>query len=180
MEKLPIFLCLEGKKVLVIGGGRAALIKIKTLLEAGIYFDVIAKEFLEQTEQILIENHIYYQKKEVEQKDLEGIFVVFAAAEKNINDMVANWAKKKNILCCKADGTGDFIVPYHKRKKKLTVAVSTDGLFPLVGKKLCENIDLSIGDKLEYLGERRKEIIKEVEDRQERKRALEKLLEEYL
>lgn len=180
MEKLPIFLSLEGKKVLVVGGGRAALIKIKTLLETGAPFDVIAKEFSEQTEQILIKNGIDYQKKEIEQTDLEGMFVVFAAAEKNINDIVANWAKEKNILCCKADGRGDFIVPYHKRKKKLTVAISTDGLFPLVGRKLCETIDLSIGDKLEYLGQKRETIIEEIEDEQQRKRALEQLLEEYL
>lgn len=180
MEKLPVFLCLEGKKGLIVGGGRAALIKIKILLQAGINFSVIAKEFSEQTEQILVENGVNYQKKEIEEQDLTDIFVVFAAADKNINDMVGKWAKEKRILCCKADGTGDFIVPYHKREKKLTVAVSTDGLFPLVGKKLCENMDLSIGEKLEYLGEERKKIIKEIEDKQERKRALKKLLEEYL
>ena len=44
---------------------------------------------------------------------------------------IAQWAKGTKVLCCKADGKGDFIVPYHKREEKLTVAVSTDGLFPL-------------------------------------------------
>lgn len=179
MKKLPIFLNLEGKKILVVGGGNAALIKIKTLLEAEADFIVISKSFSEQTEQILIQNHIVFEKKEILQQHLKGVYIVFAAAEKQVNDCVAQWAEKQNILCCKADGTGDFIVPYHKRNEKLTVAVSTDGLFPLVGKKICENMDLSIGQHLEYLAEQRKKLLHEIQDKEQRKEALQQLLEEY-
>ena len=179
MVKLPIYLSLEHKKILVVGGGNAALIKIKTLLELKADFMVIAKTFTEQTEQLLQKYAIVYQKKEIEQQDLQGMFLVFAAAQKNINDTIAQWAKEQKVLCCKADGKGDFIVPYHKREGKLTVAVSTDGLFPLLGKKICENIDLSIAKELYHLGEKRKNIIEHIDDKKERKKALEQLLKEY-
>ncbi|NDO47800.1 NAD(P)-dependent oxidoreductase [Clostridium sp. MD294] len=179
MEKLAVFLSLEGRKVLVVGGGTAALIKIKTLLDIQSDFKVISKEYAQQTEKILKENVVNYQKKEIKKEDIKDVFIVFAAAEKNVNDSVAKWAKELNVLCCKADGKGDFILPYHKREGKLTVAVSTDGLFPLLGKKICETIDLSIGKELYYLGEKRKKIIECIHDKKERKKALEQLLKEY-
>ena len=112
---------------------------------------------------------VIYQKREIKKEDIKDVFIVFAAAEKNINDTIAQWAKEQKVLCCKADGKGDFIVPYHKREGKLTVAVSTDGLFPLLGKKICENIDLSIA----------KDFIEHIDDKKERKKALEQLLKEY-
>ena len=179
MEKLAVFLSLEGKKILVVGGGNAALIKIKTLLEIQADFEVISKQYLQQTEKILKDNTITYQKREIKKEDIKDVFIVFAAAEKNVNDTIAVWAEEQKVLCCKADGKGDFIVPYHKREGKLTVAVSTDGLFPLLGKKICENIDLSIAKELYHLGEKRKNIIEHIDDKKERKKALEQLLKEY-
>jgi len=179
MEKLAVFLSLEGKKILVVGGGNAALIKIKTLLEIQADFEVISKQYLQQTEKILKDNTITYQKREIKKEDIKDVFIVFAAAEKNVNDTIAVWAEEQKVLCCKADGKGDFIVPYHKREGKLTVAVSTDGLFPLLGKKICENIDLSIAKELYHLGEKRKNIIAHIDDKKERKKALEQLLKEY-
>ncbi len=179
MEKLAVFLSLKGKKIVVVGGGSAALIKIKTLLDIQADFEVISKEYSNQTEKILKENAVMYQKREIKKEDIKNVFIVFAAAEKNVNDTIAVWAEEQKVLCCKADGKGDFIVPYHKREGKLTVAVSTDGLFPLLGKKICENIDLSIAKELYHLGEKRKNIIEHIDDKKERKKALEQLLKEY-
>ena len=177
MKKLPIFLSLEGKKILVVGGARAALIKIKTLLEAEADFMVIAKYFLEETESLLKQAKICYEKKEVTIQDLKNIFLIFAGADRQTNDMIYLWAKQKNILCCKADGKGDFIVPAHKREGSLTLAVSTDGLFPLLGKKICNDMDLSVGKKLECLAEQRKKILQTI-PKQEQKKALQELLKE--
>ena len=98
MEKLPVFISLEGKKILVVGGGNAALIKIKTLLDIKANFTVIAKTFSEQTEELLQKYYVNYQKREISQQDLKDIFIVFAAAEKNINDRIAKWAEQQNIL----------------------------------------------------------------------------------
>jgi len=131
---------LKEKKILVVGGGNAAFIKIKTLLKTGANIYVIAKEYAQKTEKMLEEYHISYEKRGIKQQDLDNVFIVFAAAEKDINNDIAVWAQERKILCCKADGTGDFTVPYHEREGNLTVAVSTDGLFPLMGKKICENM----------------------------------------
>ena len=88
MEKLAVFLSLEGKKIVVVGGGNAALIKIKTLLEIQADFEVISKQYLQQTEKILKDNTITYQKREIKKEDIKDVFIVFAAAEKNINDFI--------------------------------------------------------------------------------------------
>lgn len=63
MEKLAVFLSLKGKKIVVVGGGSAALIKIKTLLDIQADFEVISKEYSNQTEKILKENAVMYQKE---------------------------------------------------------------------------------------------------------------------
>ncbi len=177
MKRLPIFISLEEKKVLVVGGGRAARIKIKALLEVQANIMVVAKSFLEETEALLKEQKIEYKNREVTIEDLENIFLLFAAADKKTNETVFLWAKQKNILCCKADGKGDFIVPAYKKEGSLTLAVSTDGLFPLLGKKICENVDLSESKRLEYLAEQRKRILQNL-PKQEQKKALKALLEE--
>ena len=179
MKTLPIFLNLKEKKILVVGGGNADFIKIKTVLKTGADIYVIAKEYAQKTEKILEEYHISYEKRGINQQDLDNVFIVFAAAEKNINNDIAIWAQERKILCCKADGTGDFTVPYHKKEGNLTVAVSTDGLFPLMGKKICENIDFSVGNDLAYLGQQRKKILHDIKDKKESKKVLEQLLKEY-
>ncbi len=60
MKTLPIFLNLKEKKILVVGGGNAAFIKIKTVLKTGADIYVIAKEYAQKTEKILEEYHISY------------------------------------------------------------------------------------------------------------------------
>lgn len=179
MKTLPIFINLEGKKILVVGGGNAAFIKIKTLLKTGADIYVIAKEYAQKTKKVLEEYHINYEKRGIKQQDLDNVFIVFATAEESINNDIAVWAQERKILCCKADGKGDFTVPYHKREGNLTVAVSTDGLFPLMGKKICENIDFSVGNDLAYLGEQRKKILHDIKDKKYSKKRLEQLLKEY-
>ena len=59
----------------------------------------------------------------------------------------------------------------------MTLAVSTDGLFPLLGKKICNDMDLSVGKKLECLAEQRKKILQTI-PKQEQKKALQELLKE--
>ena len=49
MEKLPIFISLEHRKILIVGGGNAALIKIKTFF--------IVKKIIPYFKSVLNKNH---------------------------------------------------------------------------------------------------------------------------
>lgn len=131
----PIFLNVKDRPVIVIGGGRVASRKIRTLLQAGANITVISPKLnsalldMEKRQQIKIRHRPY------QQGDLQDAFLVFTATDKTgVNQAVAEEAKEAGICINVADRStpGDFIVPAIFSEKELTVAVSTHGENPTV------------------------------------------------
>lgn len=177
MKRLPVFLNLEHKIVVIVGGGRAAQIKVRALAEFSLEMQVIAPNISREIKELAETLPIKLVEKQVSLEDLEGADIVFAAADEETNVRVWEEAVRRGILCCTAQGKGDFILPAYKKKGDLTVAVSTDGQYPLVAKKICESIDLSLGDNLEALGRLRRWVIEHIKDKEVRKQVLVELLE---
>ena len=177
MKNLPVFLNMENKKVLIVGGGNAALIKIKKLIDFDCDVTVISNNFLID---ILEFKNIKIIKKDFEEKDIEGFFLVVAAAENSVNKFVYECAKNKGILCSVSGGDikGDFIFPAHKKNDRLTVALSTDGAYPALAKKLCSKIDVSLGDRINFFEEKRKFVIKNVSDKNLKKKILSEIIDD--
>ncbi len=177
MKRLPIFLNLENKKIVLVGGGRAAQIKVRALADVSLEVQVIAPDISREIRELAETFPIEILEKQFSLGDLEGVDIVFAAADAGTNKRIWEEAKKRGILCCTADGKGDFILPSHKRQGNLTVAVSTDGEYPLLAKKICESIDLSVGESLEELGTLRRWVIEHIQDKEVRKQVLRELIE---
>lgn len=150
MKRLPVFLDMSNKKALVVGGGKAAFIKIKNMLLFDIDITVISRDFLEDIKYI---KNIKCIKKNFECSDVLGFYIVIAAVNDELNQIIYNTAKKNNILCC-ATGRGfkgDFIFPSCYKNDELTVAVSTNGAYPLLAKKICGNISSDLSEKISFL-----------------------------
>lgn len=177
MKGLPIFINMEDKKVLVVGGGNSAFIKIRKLLDFQCDVTVLAKDFLPEIRELKGINII---NKSFEEKDIENFFIIVASADVKTNELVYNCAKAKGILCSVSTGkgSGDFIFPAHRRNDRLTVTVSTDGGFPALSKKLCSKIDLSLGTKIEFFERKRREVIDNIEDLALRKKVLNEIIED--
>jgi precorrin-2 dehydrogenase/sirohydrochlorin ferrochelatase len=175
-----IELNLEGKNVLVVGGGRIALRKIKTLLPTGARITVVAPQFdpefeflrrkneasplQTKDERISQENdssEVYFgssivlKNRPYETLDLRGIFMVFICTDQPaVNAQVSNDARARRILVNNACDyrNGDFIVPARMDfGENIAVTVSTQGHAPSLAKKLKQKIQAEWAEGLTQL-----------------------------
>ena len=127
----PVNLLLDGRKTLVVGGGKVALDKSRLLIDAGADVRVVSSEMGEDFEKLSKKCALTCLPREFVESDLRGMFLVFAASEDRIlNRRVTECCRSRGILSCSADGnwaTGDFTVPVILRKDDLTVTISTGG-----------------------------------------------------
>ena len=100
----PLFINLENKKILVIGGGKVAAKKIEKILEYGADITVVTENVVEekllQLENIKIENNqkIENDKAKIE-KFVKGYFLVIAATDdEELNENIANVCDSNGML----------------------------------------------------------------------------------
>ena len=97
----PVSIDLNNKNILVIGAGKIALRKVKTLLEYNANITVITKKVVEKEFfDLEKENKIKILKnQEFEEKFLEDIFLLISATDnKELNDKISKLCISKNIL----------------------------------------------------------------------------------
>lgn len=150
-----IELNLEGRNVLVVGGGRIALRKVKTLLPTGAHITVVAPQIdpefdaLKSGESV---SSLVFKNRPYEPLDLRCIFMVFICTDKPaVNAQVSNDARARRILVNNACDylDGDFIVPARMDfGENIAVTVSTQGRAPSLAKKLKQKIQEDWGEGL--------------------------------
>ncbi|WP_290746723.1 NAD(P)-dependent oxidoreductase [Fibrobacter sp. UBA4309] len=155
-----IELNLEGRNVLVVGGGRIALRKVKTLLPTGAHITVVAPQIDPEFENFSSKGEarphtshlITLKNRPYEPLDLRGIFMVFICTDQPaVNAQVSNDARARRILVNNACDylDGDFIVPARMDfGENIAVTVSTQGRTPSLAKKLKQKILEDWGESL--------------------------------
>ncbi len=130
---VPIFLSLQGKDCLVVGGGKVAERKVKNIIDAGAIITVISPEITDGLKKLHDSSRLRWEKRNFKKSDLKGFFMVFAATDdERLNMAIAEICNEKNILVnvAKPGKKGNFIVPSSVRKKELIFAFSTSGTAP--------------------------------------------------
>lgn len=142
---------LEGRNVLVVGGGSIALRKVKTLLPTGARIKVVSPQFAPEFAEISSPNCTLVQHP-YEPADLMGVFLAFICTDKPaVNALVSNDARARRILVNNACDylDGDFIVPARMDfGENIAVTVSTQGRTPALAKKLKQKIQKEWGEGL--------------------------------
>lgn len=162
-----IELNLEGRNVLVVGGGRIALRKVKTLLPTGARITVVAPQFDPEFKSLdssttpngSAQNDtltsVTLINRPYEPLDLRGIFMVFICTDKpDVNAQVSNDAHARRILVNNACDylDGDFIVPARMDfGENIAVTVSTQGRAPSLAKKLKQKIQTEWAEELSQI-----------------------------
>ena len=149
---------LEGKNVLVVGGGRIALRKVKTLLPTGARITVVAPQLDPEFDALKsgeLPSSIVFKNRPYEPLDLRGIFMVFICTDQPaVNAQVSNDARARRILVNNACDylDGDFIVPARMDfGENIAVTVSTQGRAPSLAKKLKQKIQAEWAEGLEQV-----------------------------
>jgi len=150
----PIFLNLQGKKCVVVGGGHVALRKVEMLLESGADVTVVSPTLDPGLAQLAKRKTIHPIQRNYKSGDLKGAAIVIAATDiKKTNRKVAEEAKKVKALVNVVDDPepSDFIVPSFFRKGDLTVAVSTGGQSPALARKVRTKLEETLGNECALL-----------------------------
>ena len=165
MSYYPVLIQLDGKKVIVVGGGAVAERKIERLLEYGAVVQVISRELTSRLRKYREKGTIGFLGQEFHEDCLEGAFMVIAATDDpRMNHQVSERAKEKGLLVNAVDQPSDcnFILPSILRRGDLLIAVSTSGKSPALAKKVREALEESFGHEYEsflaLMGKLREEI----------------------
>jgi len=166
MSLLPIFLKLEGRRGLVVGGGVVALEKITSLLKTGLRLRVVAPQARSEIGQLATEGRLQWIQRPFEIADLDGNFVVVAATDsKEVNAQVYAEALARGILANSVDDPPhcDFYFGSVVSRGALQIAISTAGESPAVAQRLRREIDEQLpedlGPWLDNLGQLRREVL---------------------
>ncbi|MGC9159167.1 MAG: siroheme synthase CysG [Terracidiphilus sp.] len=179
MNPLPIFLKLEGRRVLIVGAGCVALEKTQSLSETGARIVAVAPEAVGEMRELSRSGRIDWQQREYAPGDLDGAALVIAATDRpEVNSAIYSEARRRGIPANSVDDPPncDFYFGAVVRRGALLVAVSTSGESPAVAQKLRAEIDEQLDpglDKwLDAIGRRRREILKSQPASPERKALL--------
>lgn len=179
----PLFLDISKKRVLVVGGGRVAERKVRTLLKFKAKIKVISPEVTKGLERIKDKDLIELERKNYEENDLLGVdFVISATNNRMLNKKVSSDAKKMGVYANIVDDPElcDFIMPSIVKRGPLILAISTSGKAPLFSKKLRKDLEKMISKEyIKYLSKilrLRREIQKKVKEKKLRERMLKAIL----
>jgi precorrin-2 dehydrogenase/sirohydrochlorin ferrochelatase len=166
MSYYPILLDLEGKIVLVVGGGAVAQRKIESLLEYGASIYLISRELTDKLKELVKIGKIRQIGEEFKESHLEKAFLVIAATDdKDLNHRISHSARKKGRLTNAVDQPSDcsFIVPSIVKRGDLLISISTSGKSPALAKKIRLELDAQFGGEYQrfliLMGYVRKEIL---------------------
>ena len=168
MAYYPIFLQLEDRRCLVVGGGREAQRKVEGLLAAGGSVTVIAPTLADDLQRLLAEGRIEYVRREYREGDLDGYEVCMVATDDGtVNAQVAAEGRRRRVWVNAADDPAncDFILPAIIRRGAITVAASTGGGSPALARRLREELDAYLTEEMPALAELLKEVRAELKSR---------------
>ncbi len=158
---------LEGRRVLVVGGGRVGQRKVELLLASGADVQLVCPTCVAELEALIRKGLIRHDVRVFSDDDVLGCSLVFACTDdKHVNRHVLEVSKAARIPCCCADGNwpdGDFVTPAIIRTGDVLIAVSTSGKScrqsRLIKDNLRKHLDsiessdlLVLGTSHEYLG----------------------------
>jgi siroheme synthase-like protein len=135
----PVFLKLDGRRVLLVGGGRVAAGKLRALLDAGACVTVVAPSVSAD----IVSAPVHVIARPFEPADLAGVWYVVAAAPKDINAIVAREASARGLFVNAVDDVENATAYAGAvlRRAGVTVAISTDGDAPALAGLLREALD---------------------------------------
>ena len=144
---LPVFLKLQGREVLLIGGGRVAGTKLETLLAAGARVTVVAPEVRED----VCRPGVEIRRRPFEPDDLNGAWFAVAAATPEINRQVEAAAEARRVFVNAVDDplAATAFLGAVIRRADVAVAISTGGRSPALAGLLREALEVLLPDEEE-------------------------------
>ncbi len=154
MRHFPIFLDLRGRRVVLAGGGDAALAKLRLILKTEAKVTVFAEEAAPEIIAWDAERKLRLVKRAFAPGDALCASLAYAATEDDAEDArIANLARADGALVNIVDNLdgSQFITPAIVDRDPVTVAIGTEGAAPVLARKIKADLEASLPPSLGIL-----------------------------
>ncbi|MCU0587417.1 MAG: bifunctional precorrin-2 dehydrogenase/sirohydrochlorin ferrochelatase [Syntrophobacteraceae bacterium] len=161
----PVFLSLEGRACLVVGGGTVGERKARRLVDYGARVALVSEKLTPWLEDQVRQGRMVLLGDRYRSDLVEGMTLVFAAtSDQELNRRIAEDTRKTGGWCNMATDPemGDFLLPSIFEQGSLCIAFSTGGMAPGVARLIREQFERDFGPEwvsaLDFLGRLRKAV----------------------
>jgi uroporphyrin-III C-methyltransferase/precorrin-2 dehydrogenase/sirohydrochlorin ferrochelatase len=165
MDYLPIFLQLQARPVLVVGGGRVAARKIELLRRTGAHITVVAPELLDELRELAKQGELQHIEAPFAAAHVTGaVAVVAATGLHEVNASVSAAAREQHIPVNVVDdpAASTFIFPAIVDRSPILIAISSGGQAPVLARRIREQMEALLPTRLgalaRFMGDRRKTV----------------------
>lgn len=153
----PMFVDISKKRILVIGGGKIAARRVRTLLKFAEHIEVTALEICDEMKAILEEEttkeepQVVWDARKIIEEDLDGTshfldgadIVLTATDDRELNQTIVSACRMRNILVNTADDRSlcDFYFPAVTEKDGVVIGMNSGGKSPKMVKKIREYLE---------------------------------------
>ena len=177
MTLFPAFLKLDGRRVVVVGGGPVAERKVAGLLPCGAWVRVVAPEVTPRLVRLAERGEIEHVARAFQPGDLEGAFLALGEPGDGASDAAFFAEAERGGIFANVEDDLDhcsFIAPSIVRRGDLVVAISTSGRAPALAVRLRQRLERELGPEygalLELAGRLRAPLAWAVPEFEERRR----------
>lgn len=151
MKHFPIFIALSGHRVVVSGGGEAALAKLRLLLKTQADITVVSASAAPEILTWADQGRLTLTPRALQSGDAMGARLFYAANEDDAEDArVADLANADGALVNIVDNLADshFITPAIVDRDPVVVAIGTEGAAPVLARAIKRDLEESLSPKL--------------------------------
>jgi uroporphyrin-III C-methyltransferase/precorrin-2 dehydrogenase/sirohydrochlorin ferrochelatase len=152
MRTFPIFLDLEGGRVVVVGGGEQAAQKVRLLLKTPARIDVIHETLCDELSELAKCGRIGWRRVFVP-GTLDDCRLVYAAADAETNARVAHAANARNMPINVVDDPAlcTFQTPAIVDRVPVVIAIGTEGTAPVLARQIRAHLESWLPPRLGHL-----------------------------
>ncbi len=156
MKHFPIFLNVEHRRIVLSGGGAAALAKLRLILKTKAEVTVFAADPAPELTRWAEEGRLALHSRPLAPGDATAAALVYAANEDAAeDDRVAALARAEGALVNIVDDLAgsDFITPAIVDRDPVTVAIGTEGAAPVLARRIKAQLEAALSPALGALAQ---------------------------
>ena len=154
MKHFPIYLAVEGRDIVVSGGGEAALAKLRLLLKTEGTVTVFAEDIASEVEMLAAGGKLAIVRRALQAGDAKGSALFYAANDDDAEDArVTALAQADGALTNWVDNLeqSQFITPAIVDRDPVTVAIGTEGAAPVLARAIKADLEARLPTSLGLL-----------------------------
>ena len=144
MKHFPVFVAVEGRRIVVSGGGEAAMAKLRLLLKTEAHLAVIAANPIDDVRSLADQGKLTLVERAMEPGDAMCTTLFYAANDDDVEDArVTALAQADGALTNWVDnlGASQFITPAIVDRDPVTVAIGTEGAAPVLARSIKADLE---------------------------------------